>query len=51
MKNIIVLIISSFLVSCAAVPGDPSFIPENSHQKIMHITKIAPDWVKTTSNF
>ena len=46
MKNIIVLIISSFLVSCAAVPGDPSFIPENSYQKIMHITKIAPDWFK-----
>ena len=46
MKNIIALIISSVLVSCVAGPGDPSFIPENSHQKIMHITKIAPDWFK-----
>tara|TARA_Y100000996_G_C22545537_1_gene651643 strand:+ start:1854 stop:2312 length:459 start_codon:yes stop_codon:yes gene_type:complete len=46
MKNIIALIISSFLVSCAAVPGDSSFIPENRHQEIIHITKIAPDWFK-----
>ncbi|MEC7832884.1 MAG: hypothetical protein VX440_03855, partial [Pseudomonadota bacterium] len=46
MKNIIALIISSFLASCAAIPGDASFIPENRHQEIMHITKIAPDWFK-----
>ena len=46
MKNIIVLIISSCHVSCAAVPGDPSFIPEKSYPKIMHITKITPDWFK-----
>ena len=46
MKNLIALIISFFLVSCAAVPGDSSFIPENRHQEIMHITKIAPDWFK-----
>ena len=46
MKNIILVIISSFLVSCATVPGDSDFIPENRHQAIEHIIKIAPDWFK-----
>jgi len=46
MKNIILVIIGSFLVSCATVPGDSDFIPENRHQAIEHIIKIAPDWFK-----
>ena len=46
MKNIILVIISSFLVSCATVPGDSDFIPENRHQAIEHIIKISPDWFK-----
>lgn len=46
MKNIILVIISSFLVSCATVPGDSDFIPENRHQAVKHIIKIAPDWFK-----
>ena len=46
MKNIILVIIGSFLVSCATVPGDSDFIPENRHQAIKHIIKIAPDWFK-----
>ena len=46
MKNIILVIIGSFLASCATVPGDSDFIPENRHQAIKHIIKIAPDWFK-----
>jgi hypothetical protein len=46
MKNIILIIICSFLVSCATVPGDSDFIPENRHQAIEHIIKISPDWFK-----
>ena len=46
MKNIILVIIGSFLVSCATVPGDSDFIPENRHQAIEHIIKISPDWFK-----
>ena len=46
MKNIILVIIGSFLVSCATVPGDSDFIPENRHQAIKHIIEIAPDWFK-----
>ena len=46
MKNIILVIISSFLTSCAATPGDSDFIPENRHQAIEHIIKISPDWFK-----
>ena len=46
MKNIILVIISSFLTSCATVPGDSDFIPENRHQAIEHIIKISPDWFK-----
>ena len=46
MRNIILVIIGSFLVSCAAVPGDSDFIPENRHQAVKHIIKIAPDWFK-----
>ena len=46
MKNLIILFISYFIVSCSAVPGDSNFIPENRHQTIKHIIKIAPDWFK-----
>ena len=44
MKNIMAFVLSFLLASCAIGPGDPSFIPENRHQEIQHITKIAPDW-------
>ena len=46
MKNIILVIIGSFLVSCATVPGDSDFIPENRHQAVQHIIQISPDWFK-----
>ena len=46
MKNVILVIIGSFLASCAATPGDSNFIPENRHQAVKHIIKIAPDWFK-----